>query len=165
MKTFKIKHYRIKIKQTISSIVVCSFILFTISVAIVTDFKFNERIYFPLLSLFIVMSIVVIFPSIIRRHYYRYDKDTILEIDEEKQVISYKHRGKHLKAAYNEIEKIYCISFPRTEAAPYYYRIFLKSGQSIIITSLVVENLEGLGFKTYDIHTYNLFLPKKFIYK
>lgn len=111
MKIFKIRHYRIKIKQAISSIVVCSFILFTISVAIVTDFKFNERIYFPLLSLSIVMSIVVISPSIIRRHYYRYDKDTILEIDEEKQVISYKHRGKHLKASFNEIKKSIVLAF------------------------------------------------------
>ena len=165
MKTFRIRPYRIKIKQTISSIVVCSFILFTISVAIVTDFKFNERIYFPLISLSIPLIILILYPSILTRHYYLYDKNTTIEIDQEEQFIVYNHNGKYLKFAFNEIEKIYCISFPKTATTPYYYRILLQNGQSIIITSLVVKDLEGLGFKTYDIHTYNLFLPKKFIYK
>ena len=166
MKTFKIKHYRIKIRLITYIILIILIILTNILIIAITDSFSNMRVCLTLATMWLLfMGILLIYPYILTRHYYRYDKDTILEIDEENQTIFYNHKEKHLKASFNEIKKIYCISFPRTEVAPYYYKILLQNGQSIIITSLVVENLKISGFKKYYIHTYNLFLPKKFIYK
>lgn len=90
----------------------------------------------------VLVLIMTLFPlltiKLLIRHYF-YDKNTVICIDESKQLIMYRKGQISIEFYFNEIEKII---FPnRPPVLPVCFPITLKNGKTIHISTLVLPKL------------------------
>ena len=108
-----------------------------------------------LISLGFILSITVL------RNYYVHDKDVIVIVDNENKMLIYKKNQIQTEIPYSEIEAIFQVECRYIFFIPYFYELYLKNGDIIYISYLLIERMAKItGIKIPIDRQFNIYLPK-----
>lgn len=147
MKTFKMKLYKFRVK-IIGYVILL--IIGSIPIIIFKSWACIPFLFLMIMDIYIIMVII---------NYYKYDRHTIVKIDDKKKLIIYSRKDKYLEISFSEIKRLYVICSPRGVIGPHYYELVLQNYPPIVISYLIISHINSLGtVKTESICGHNLFI-------
>lgn len=142
------KEYRITLLkalvQMIGEILSLIVVIYTINHLFLSDSADNSDIQRTIIALFfliIITSLLLGYPFFINYNHYKYDKNTKVLINLKEGKIIYTSQYLSKEFLISDITYITCYSAPFRAYVMHYYKVFLKDGTNIDITSLIFSKL------------------------
>jgi hypothetical protein len=124
-------------------------ILLPTVIDIINNAKYFKAVYIFFVTVFLGGMIIVwtIYPLVIYLNHYLYDKNTVISFDAEMNSLTYTNGKVSITTEMSDITTFTEIYYPHHKRlfALYlmrYYEIFFKNGTVLVVTSLVVHNLQ-----------------------